>query len=148
MSPTEQQIPMTIQPPEFLDDYGTSVFRQTMTAMAANFTLDNVSVPMIERYAAAMMTWRNAEQQIAQAGIIIRARRSKVPAINPFVSISRKSGAEARTLEKLLGLAPAARRVSIASVPIDAGGRPVPKEELRRRGFLILDPCADLSGPI
>jgi P27 family predicted phage terminase small subunit len=138
------EIQMAIQPPEFLDDYGSSVFRQTVTAMAANFTLDAVSVPIIERYAAAMMTWRNAEQQMANAGIIVQARRSRVPAINPLVGISRKSGAEARTLEKLLGLAPATRRAFIASEPIDAEGKPVTQEELLRRGFLIPDPRGDL----
>lgn len=128
-----------IRLPNFLDEYGATIFRQTVVAMAANLMLDRVSIPIIERYAAAMMTWRNAEQQIAEVGIVIPARRSKVPAINPRMGIARKAAAEARALEKLLGIAPVARRLSIASDPIDADGKPVPKAELQRRGHVVLD---------
>jgi len=134
-----------IVPSVALDEYGADIFRQTVEGMAARLTLDRASIPLVERYAMTMMTWRTAARHIAEEGIVVPAKRSRVPSVNLWTSIERKAAQEARTLEKLLGLAPASRQMPIAANPIAADGSLISKAEQRRRGYLVVGPDEDAA---
>jgi phage terminase small subunit len=72
-------------------------------------TLAAESLAAVERYCLTYVRWREAEAMMAADGVVVRARRTGVPAISIWFSVSRIAAAQMGKLEAELGLVPARR---------------------------------------
>jgi phage terminase small subunit len=64
---------------------------------------------MIERLVMYRVQFTRAAREVAEHGTIMKAKRTKVPQVNPYWSIMRQAGEEIRVLEVELGIPPVRR---------------------------------------
>lgn len=64
---------------------------------------------MIERLVMYRVQFTRAARNVAEQGTILKAKRTKVPQVNPYWPIMRQAGEEIRVLEVELGLPPVRR---------------------------------------
>jgi phage terminase small subunit len=93
-------------------------------------TLAAESLVAIERYCLTYVHWREAEAMMAADGVVVRARRTGVPAVSIWFSISRVAAAQMGKLEAELGLVPARRgHVTRAVRALSADGSVAPRTD-------------------
>jgi P27 family predicted phage terminase small subunit len=121
--------PIDLSPPQRLPASAAETWRAVVGTMARAGTLDAAVLPAVERYCTLIARWRAAEAAIAAEGVVIEAPRSKVRSVNPWISISRNTAAQAAKLEAELGLTPARRGSARQAAPggrLQADGTPAP----------------------
>lgn len=64
---------------------------------------------MIERLVLYRVQFTRAAREVAEHGTIMKAKRTKVPQVNPYWGIMRQAGEEIRVLEVELGIPPVRR---------------------------------------
>lgn len=114
--------------PPHLTGAARDVWAFVIEAMAEARTLDPANLPAIERYCLAYSRWRTAEAKLASEGIVLKAPRTGVRMVNPWVSVSRNAAAAMAKLEAELGLSPSRRglaRGARRSLRADGSRRPL-----------------------
>ena len=112
-----------LSPPAHLSAEAIEVWRAVVATMAEAKTLTAANLAAVERYAAAIVRWREAQAHVTAGGPVTLAPRTSVPMISPWLSIARAAASEASSLEKELGLSPARRsRVTQARRSLRADG--------------------------
>jgi phage terminase small subunit len=89
---------------------------------------------MIERLVMYRVQFARAAREVAEHGTVMKAKRTRVPQVNPYWAIMRQAGEEIRVLEVELGLPPVRRgkaskvqRAKKAQRAADAYLKPVSK---------------------
>jgi P27 family predicted phage terminase small subunit len=114
--------------PSHLPEAARPVWDATIAAMVDAGTLAAESLVAIERYCLFYDRWREAEAMMAADGVVVRAKRTGVPAVSIWFSISRVAAVQMGKLEAELGLVPARRgRVTRAMRALQADGTPGPR---------------------
>jgi P27 family predicted phage terminase small subunit len=133
----QDQTAVDLACPSHLPEAARPVWDATVAAMVDAGTLAAESLVAIERYCLSYVRWREAEAMMAADGVVVRARRTGVPAVSIWFSISRVTAAQMGKLEAELGLVPARRgRATRATRALLGDGTPAPRTDWE----ILLDP--------
>src|SRR5205085_12150540 len=83
-----------LPPPPDVTGAAAALWSAIITGMAAQRTLSAEALPCIERYCLVTVRWRTAEQHLAAEGEVTAAKRTGVPAVNPWLGISRTAASQ------------------------------------------------------
>jgi len=90
----------TLKPPAGLDDQARARWNMVAPQLAARGAFDRET---LATYCQVWARWRKAESAIAKTGQLVKGNRGRVQA-SPLIAVSSQAAAQARALERSLGL--------------------------------------------
>jgi len=95
--------------PDYLDDIAKAEWVRTTGILATMRMLTEADRSLLELYCGAYSRYRQAEAAISRDGLVVKAKRTGVPQLNPWNSILNKAADQMRRYIEQLGLTPVGR---------------------------------------